>query len=102
MGTSPNTLGLSRRVALSVSSFMLLPGILRTTDLTAVLPRRLLAEVEGLALREPPLDISGFTKVLAWHERSQSDPGRVWARDLLLRTCPSPLQALPEGQPAPS
>lgn len=84
-------LGRSRRVALSVSSFLLLPDLLRTTDLVSVVPRRLLTGTYGLVAREPPVEIPGFTKVVVWHERSHSDPGQAWVRDLLVETCAGPL-----------
>lgn len=80
-------LGRQRRVMLSVKSFLLLPDILRASDLVAVAPRRLVEDLDGLVLLEPPLDIPGFTKVLAWHERTHRDPGHRWLRDLLLQTC---------------
>lgn len=76
-------LGLKRRVALSVTSFLVLMQILRTTDLIAVAPRRLVADAEGLLFREPPLEIPGFSEHALWHERTHNDPGRRWARDLL-------------------
>ncbi|NHZ41707.1 LysR family transcriptional regulator [Massilia aquatica] len=80
-------LGRQRRVMLSVKSFLLLPDILRASDLVAVAPRRLVEDLDGLVLLAPPLDIPGFTKVLAWHERTHRDPGHRWLRELLLRTC---------------
>ncbi len=79
--------GRSRRVTVSVTSFLVLPDILRVSDLVAVVPRRLVAHTDGLALREPPLAIKGFTKTLAWHERCERDPGQRWVRSLLIDTC---------------
>lgn len=29
---------------------------------------------------------SGFTKILAWHERTQRDPGHRWVRSLIVET----------------
>lgn len=80
-------LGRQRRVLLSVKSFLLLPDILRASDLVAVVPRRLVEDLDGLVLFEPPLAIAGFTKVLAWHERTHRDPAHRWLRELLLQTC---------------
>lgn len=76
-------LGRSRNVVLSVPGFLALPDVLRASDLIAVVPRRLVAGREELALVEPPLAIPGFTKLAVWHERSDSDPARRWARELL-------------------
>lgn len=83
-------LGRERRVVVSVTSFLVLPDLLRASDLVAVVPRRLISGTEGLALLAPPLDIPGFTKVAAWHERTHRDPGHRWVRALLFETCGAP------------
>ena len=80
-------LGHERRVVLTVTSFLVLAEVLRTTDLIAVAPRRLFGTAEGLTVREPPIDIPGFTKIAAWHERTHRDPGHRWLRALLFETC---------------
>lgn len=80
-------LGKQRRVALSVASFLVLPEILRASDLLAVVPRRLIRDGEGLTLLAPPLDIPGFTKVAVWHARTDRDPAHRWVRELLFETC---------------
>jgi DNA-binding transcriptional LysR family regulator len=80
-------LGRKRHVALSVTSFLVLPQILRDSDLIAVVPRRLAERAEGLAIVAPPLAIPGFTKTAAWHERTHRDPARRWARALLFEVC---------------
>lgn len=79
-------LGRRRRVSLSVASFLVLPEVLRVSDLVAVVPRRLVTDVDGLALLKPPLDIPGFTKIAAWHDRTHRDPGHRWIRALLFET----------------
>ncbi len=76
-------LGRRRKVALSVTSFLILLKLLRTTDLIAVAPRRLLDDAEGLVFQDPPVAIPGFTKLAVWHERTHRDPGRRWVRELL-------------------
>lgn len=76
-------LGRQRRVALSVTSFLVLPEILRRSDLVAVVPQRLVRPDSGLVVLEPPLEIPGFTKTAAWHERTHRSPGHQWARELL-------------------
>lgn len=79
-------LGRERRVVLSVTSFLVLLDILRTSDLAAVAPRRLVADAEGLTLLDPPLTIPGFTKIAVWHERTHRDPAHRWIRALLFET----------------
>lgn len=80
---SLRAMGRRRRVSLSVKSFLALPKIIRTSDMIAVVPRRLVEGEPGLALVAPPLAIPGFTKVAAWHERTQHDEGQRWLRELL-------------------
>ncbi|KAF7600115.1 MAG: transcriptional regulator [Candidatus Dactylopiibacterium carminicum] len=79
--------GRTRRVSLSVQSFLVLPEILRQSDLVAVLPERLVADVPGLRLFDPPVEIPGFTKMLVWHERNHGSPGQRWLRELLVASC---------------
>jgi DNA-binding transcriptional LysR family regulator len=79
-------LGQTRRVVLSVTSFLALAEALRATDLIAVAPRRLIAGCVGLALHDPPLALPGFVKIAAWSDRTHHDPGHAWARALLFDT----------------
>ena len=80
-------IGRSRRVTVSVTSFLVLPEILMASDLIAVVPRRLATKSNGLFMHEPPVDIPGFSKTVAWHERTHHDPGHKWLRSLLIETC---------------
>jgi len=83
-------LGRQRRVTVSVTSFCVLPKILRDSDLIAVVPRRLALCHKELVMREAPLEIPGFTKTLAWHERTHHSPVHRWLRGLLTETCEEP------------
>ncbi|MDG2514844.1 LysR family transcriptional regulator [Sphingobium sp. WW5] len=79
--------GRERHVALSFHSFLALAEVLRATDLIAVVPRRLAAASDGLALIEPPVAVPGFTKLAVWHGRTHNDAGHRWVRALLFETC---------------
>ncbi|MHA6313820.1 LysR family transcriptional regulator [Pantoea sp. S-LA4] len=79
-------LGRRRRVTLSVCSFLVLPDILRLSDLISVVPRRLALNGAGLIILPPPLPVAGFTKTLAWHERTHRHKGHQWLRQLLIST----------------
>ncbi|RMO69491.1 LysR family transcriptional regulator [Pseudomonas syringae group genomosp. 3] len=79
-------LGSTRRVTVSVTSFLVVPEMLLSSDLMAVVPRRLAAGNAGLALLEPPVEIPGFRKTLAWHERTHRDEGHRWVRSLMVNT----------------
>jgi DNA-binding transcriptional LysR family regulator len=80
--------GLERRVALRVRSFVAAPLIVAKSDLVLTL-------VEGLArpfldaypLRvfEPPLRLPDITIRMVWHERFGADPALTWFRDVLHR-----------------
>ncbi|MBI5333960.1 MAG: LysR family transcriptional regulator [Burkholderiales bacterium] len=80
-------LGRQRRVVVSVPSFLMLLELIHTSDLVALLPQRLLARDAGLHVTEPPLQVPGFTKILAWHARTHDDPGHRWLRELLVEVC---------------
>lgn len=75
--------GRSRRVVVSVPSFMVLIDLVRHSDLMALLPARLVADCPGLYICAPPLMVPGFTKILAWHDRLQHDPAHSWIRERL-------------------
>lgn len=79
-------LGRQRRVVLSVPSFLVLAKVLRSSDLIAVVPERLFLDDPTLVLMEPPVEIPGFTKLAAWHERTHRDPAHQWARNLLFES----------------
>jgi DNA-binding transcriptional LysR family regulator len=79
--------GQTRRVVLTVTGFLVLAEVLRTTDLMAVVPRRLVADASGLVMRAPPVDVPSFTKIATWHERTHRNSGHRWARALLFETC---------------
>lgn len=95
--TALNRLGRSRQVVLSLNNFLVLPELLRTSDLVAVVPRRLVQDTDGLAILNPPLEIQGFTKLAVWHERTHRDPGQQWVRQLLFDTVGSILGSTLDG-----
>jgi DNA-binding transcriptional LysR family regulator len=80
-------LGRSRPVVLSVSGFLVLPDLLRTGDLIAVVPERALrGRMTGLRTFEPPLTIAGFGVLALWHPRLHNDPAHRWLREMLAAT----------------
>jgi DNA-binding transcriptional LysR family regulator len=82
-------IGYQRKVSLSVPSFLSLLRVLRTSDLLAAVPARLIASAPGLVVLPPPIPIQGFTKLLVWHERTHADPAYAWLRALLVETAQS-------------
>ena len=84
------TMKLNRHIGLSVNSFLVLPEILRITDMIAVVPRRLACRHDNLMIMDTPLELLGFTKSMAWHERSHRDPAHRWIRALCLEVSQHP------------
>jgi DNA-binding transcriptional LysR family regulator len=80
-------IGRQRRVVTTVGSFMMLPELLRRTDLIAMAPARLVVDEDGLDSCQPPLAVPGFTKLVVWHARHHHDAGQRWARELLRAVC---------------
>ena len=84
-------LGLRRKVRYSVPSFLLMPDILQTDDLIALVPSRLLRENDkGLAVLKPPVEIPGFDVIAVWHPRVDKDVAHRWLRDRLAATAKLP------------
>ncbi len=80
-------LGRERRVVLSIPSFLSLVDILKTSDLCAVVPKRLIKNVQGLTTVNLPFEVPGFTKIMAWHERTHESHAHQWIRELIFKTC---------------
>ena len=76
-----------RRVVLSVPSFLSLVDILKTSDLCAVVPKRLIKNVQGLTTVNLPFEVPGFTKIMAWHERTHESEAHRWIRELIYQIC---------------
>ena len=74
------TLGRRRRVVIAAPSFIFLVDLIKGSDICALVPARLVREIEGLTQLPPPLSVPGFTKVLVWHERSHHDAASIWVR----------------------
>jgi DNA-binding transcriptional LysR family regulator len=74
--------GASRRIVLTVQDFLVVPDVVRTTSLVAVVPARLL---EGMELRDlmvapPPVDLPEMPVGMYWHERTDRSPLHRWFR----------------------
>jgi hypothetical protein len=54
--------------------------------LIAVVLRRLAIRNPGLTIVEPSVEIPGFSKLLAWHERTHRNAGHRWIRALMAET----------------
>jgi DNA-binding transcriptional LysR family regulator len=80
-------LGRTRRIALAVPHFLVVPYIVAGSDLLATLPDRVAAmfsETLGLATMPPPIQIPKFQIVAAWHERNHNDAPHRWLREQIV------------------
>jgi DNA-binding transcriptional LysR family regulator len=80
-------LNLEDRLRLTTEHFMVLPAIVRATDLAVVMPRNIaqgFADAGGYAIIEPPLPLRDFAVSLHWSKRFESDPGNRWLRQAIL------------------
>jgi DNA-binding transcriptional LysR family regulator len=78
--------GRTRRAAVTVAHFLLVPQIVASSDLIATLPERVaerFAERYPLVVHRSPVRSAGFTLTMSWHERSDADPARAWLRALV-------------------
>jgi DNA-binding transcriptional LysR family regulator len=81
------SLGRMRSVVVSVPGFLVLPDILLSGELIAVVPERVLrGRMTGLHTFAPPLPIPGFSVIALWHARLHKDPAHRWLRELLAST----------------
>lgn len=83
-------IGLRRKVRYSVPSFLLMPEILQTDDLVALVPSRLLRENnKRLVVLKPPVEVPGFDVIAVWHPRVDKDTAHRWLRRRLAETAKS-------------
>jgi DNA-binding transcriptional LysR family regulator len=79
-------LGLERRVAVRVSSFLAAPLVVADSDLISTGPARVLRPMAGrypLRLLRPPVPLDPFEMHLSWHNRRTSDAAHAWLRGLM-------------------
>ncbi|MDI1239835.1 MAG: LysR family transcriptional regulator [Polaromonas sp.] len=79
-------LQLEERLRLTTEHFMVLPSIVRATDLAVVMPRNIaniFAAGGGYTVIEPPFPLRDFTVSLHWSKRFEADPGNRWLRGVI-------------------
>jgi len=78
--------GRTRRVAVAVPHFLVVPFIVAGSDLIATLPTRIadmFADRVGLVRAPPPIEVPPFKIAMTWHERLHGDPRHRWLREQL-------------------
>ena len=78
--------GLTRRVAVNVPHWLLVPHVLRDSDLLSVMPRRLAFSMvaEDLAIRDLPFASEPFEWSMYWHRRHDASPDLNWLRSIFV------------------
>jgi DNA-binding transcriptional LysR family regulator len=79
-------LKLEDRVRLTTEHFMVLPAIVRATDLAVVMPRNIargFAQDGGYAIVEPAFPLRDFQVSLHWSKRFEGDPANRWLRQVI-------------------
>ncbi|TIW81580.1 MAG: LysR family transcriptional regulator [Mesorhizobium sp.] len=77
-------LGYRRNVVMSAGSFLFIPEIVSSSDLVALVPRRLFrAQSERLTIIDLPWLSERFDIGLIWHERCHGHAGQRWVRELI-------------------
>jgi DNA-binding transcriptional LysR family regulator len=80
-------LNLEDRLRLTTEHFMVLPSIVKATDLAVVMPLNIargFAEEGGYAIVEPPFPLRDFAVSLHWSKRFESDPANRWLRQAIV------------------
>lgn len=75
--------GLEDRIVLQVQNFLVLPNIVATTDLLAIVPHSVgsqLSRYNDIKLLPVPIPIPPFDIKQCWHERFHDDAGNRWLR----------------------
>jgi DNA-binding transcriptional LysR family regulator len=74
-----------RRVVATVTSFLVLPSLLKDTDLVALVPSRAVSALPAGSVRSIALsfELPAYDVSVWWHSRTQSDPLLHWARSEL-------------------
>ncbi len=92
-GTCSNTIdeeyskiGLKRDIVLEVHHEMVLPLLLKNSDLVINIPERmavLFREMVKFEIIELPLIVEDYNFCQYWHERNHKDPAHIWFRSFL-------------------
>jgi DNA-binding transcriptional LysR family regulator len=76
--------GLENRIVLRVQNFLVLPSIVATTNLIALVPHSVgsqLSRNNDIKLLPVPISIPAFDVKQCWHERFHDDEGNRWLRE---------------------
>lgn len=84
-----SAVGRRRRVAVTVSNYLALPAVIQA-GLIATQPERIarrLADIGGLEIHEPPLDLPAWSVDLVWGRGAARNPAAAWLRGVIGEVC---------------
>lgn len=91
--------GLRRNVALEVTSFEMLPSLMRRSAMISTLPVRLAERLmKDFASVPCPLDLAPLTIHAVWHARKHTEAGHRWLREQLGQAAAA-IPPLPDDSP---
>lgn len=78
--------GLARKVALNVPHWLLVPHLLKATDLISVMPKRFALALNNpeISIRELPFSSDPFQWSMYWHRRHEGSEPILWLKRTLL------------------
>ncbi len=81
--------GHRRTIALNVPHWLIVPHVLKRTDLLAVMPRHLAAVLmdDDLRMEDLPFESAPFDWMLYWHRRYDQSNANGWLRDRVRAVC---------------
>ncbi|MBD3586085.1 LysR family transcriptional regulator [Salinimonas sp. HHU 13199] len=82
------SIGKSRRIAMTVNNFHNVPSLLKQTDLICVAPSMVFEKEifsQQLAVFEAPVELPRTPLSLLWHKRQDHDAGLRWLRSHIVR-----------------
>ncbi len=81
--------GHRRRITLNVPHWLVVPHVLKQTDLLAVMPRHLAAVLmdDELRMEDLPFESAPFDWMLYWHRRYDQSNANAWLRERIRTVC---------------
>jgi DNA-binding transcriptional LysR family regulator len=82
-------LGHQRKIVLNVPHWLVVPHVLKKTDLLAVMPGHLAQALmdNGLRMEELPFQSAPFHWMMYWHRRYDQSKANRWLRDQVKQVC---------------
>ncbi len=90
LGRALSAHGVEAPIGAIVHDFIVAPEIVASTDMIAVVPRRMArryAQALGLQILALPVDVPPLNFSMIWHERTHREPLYQWLRELVLQIC---------------